>query len=50
LDILAAELGLDRARARDWCFARQVLNGCWSFDKPAKFQRDLECAEMLATL
>ena len=50
LDILTSELDLDRARARDWFFARQVLNACWSFDEPAKFRSDLAQADLFATI
>jgi streptomycin 6-kinase len=32
LDIFCAELGLDRARAKAWCFVHAVLDACWSFE------------------
>lgn len=50
LDILCTELGLDRARARDWCVARQVLNACWNFHRLSDFHSDLLLVEHLATI
>jgi streptomycin 6-kinase len=35
LDIFCAELGLDRARTRDWCLVHGVLDACWSFEDDA---------------
>jgi streptomycin 6-kinase len=32
LDIFCAELGLDRARARDWCFVHDMLDACWDYE------------------
>lgn len=32
LDILCAELGLDRQRTVDWCLVHAVLDACWSFE------------------
>src|SRR5262249_1698580 len=29
LDIFCAELGLDRARTKAWCFVHAVLDACW---------------------
>ena len=50
LDILTSDLDLDRSRARDWFYARQVLNACWSFDDPAGFREDLDRADLFATI
>ncbi len=32
LDLFCAELGLDRARARDWCFVHAMLDACWEYE------------------
>jgi streptomycin 6-kinase len=32
LDIFCAELGLDRARAREWCFVHAMLDACWDYE------------------
>ncbi|MBM4418173.1 MAG: hypothetical protein FJ033_07655 [Chloroflexi bacterium] len=32
LDIFCVELGLDRARARDWCFVHAMLDACWEHE------------------
>ena len=51
LDIFSAELGLDRSRARDWCFAEAMLNACWSLeDNDGKFGRKLAWAELVLSL
>jgi streptomycin 6-kinase len=50
LDILSDELGMDRSRLRDWCFARVVLNACWNMDRPQKVARDVAIAETFAGL
>lgn len=49
LDILAAELGLERSRAGDWVFVEQVLNACWSYEEGAgaECRRKIERAEVL---
>lgn len=51
LDILTAELGLDRQRIRDWCFAEAVLNACWSLeDSDGKLAEKLRWAELVLSL
>ena len=32
LDIFCAELGLDRARTKDWCLVHAVLDACWALE------------------
>ncbi|MGH2460015.1 MAG: aminoglycoside phosphotransferase family protein [Chloroflexota bacterium] len=32
LDLFCAELGLDRARTKAWCFVHAVLDACWDFE------------------
>jgi streptomycin 6-kinase len=52
LDILSSELGLDRQRTRDWCFAEAVLNACWSRSAGVveKLGDKIAWAELVATL
>ena len=45
LDILCAELGLDRQRTRDWCFVHAVLDACWDFEDGGPWQRAVAYAE-----
>lgn len=45
LDILSAELGLDRTRARDWTFAQTMA---WSFENLTPIEGALETARWLA--
>jgi streptomycin 6-kinase len=48
LDILTRELGLDRRRTRDWCFAEAMLNACWSHeDSEERFRSKVEWAEVM---
>jgi streptomycin 6-kinase len=51
LDILCRELGFDRARARDWCFAEAMLNASWD-DKRAdiEFEAKIAWAELVRRL
>ena len=51
LDILSAELGLDRARLRAWALAQAVLSGWWSYeDHGHGWEPAIACAEALAAL
>jgi streptomycin 6-kinase len=45
LDVLCAELGLDRQRTRDWCFVHAVLDACWDFEDGNPWQRAFAYAE-----
>jgi streptomycin 6-kinase len=45
LDIFCAELGLDRARTKDWCFVHAVLNACWDFEDGNPWQDRVAYAE-----
>jgi streptomycin 6-kinase len=45
LDILCAELGLDRERARAWCLVHAVLDACWDFEDGRSWQRTAAYAE-----
>jgi streptomycin 6-kinase len=45
LDVLCAELGLDRQRAKDWCFVHAVLDACWSFEDDLPWERAVAYAE-----
>jgi streptomycin 6-kinase len=45
LDIFCAELGLDRARTRDWCLVHGVLDACWSFEDGEDWRPRLAHAE-----
>lgn len=44
LDIFCAELGLDRARTRDWCFVHAILDACWDFEDGNSFERTIAYA------
>ena len=47
LDLLCAELALDRERVRDWLFAEQMLNACWDHDdNPHKCEQKTKRAEL----
>ena len=54
VDQLAGELGLDRARVRDWGLAQAVLSVWWDIEDFGSFsqwsQEALTCAELLAAL
>lgn len=50
LDVLCAELGLDRRRARDWCLVHAVLDACWYFEKGQPWQHAVEYAEATLAL
>jgi streptomycin 6-kinase len=51
IDQLAAELGFDRARIRDWGFAQAVLSAWWSFeDHGCGWEPAIACAELLAAI
>jgi streptomycin 6-kinase len=45
LDILCAELGLDRRRTNDWCLVHAVLDACWSFEDGEEFAPPVAYAE-----
>lgn len=45
LDLFCAELGLDRARTKTWCFVQAVLNACWDFEDGNPWQRAVAYAE-----
>ncbi len=32
LDVLCAELGLDRQQTKAWCLVHAVLDACWGFE------------------
>lgn len=49
LDIFCAELGLDRSRARDWCFVHAVLDACWDFEDGNSWDRTIAYAEETLT-
>ena len=50
LDILCAELGLDRKRTKDWCFVHAVLDACWEFEDGAPWRRAVAYAEATLSL
>ncbi len=45
LDIFCDELGLDRQRAKDWCFVHAMLDACWSFEDGNPWQKRVDYAE-----
>lgn len=45
LDLFRAELGLDRARTKDWCLVHAVLDACWSFEDGDPWQDKVAYAE-----
>ena len=45
LDVFCAELGLERARTRDWCFVHAVLDACWAFEDGEPWQETVAYAE-----
>jgi streptomycin 6-kinase len=45
LDIFCAELGLDRARVKAWCYVHAVLDACWDFEDGEPWQAKLAYAE-----
>lgn len=45
LDIFCAELGLDRERAKAWCFVHAILDACWNFEDGNPWQRTVAYAE-----
>lgn len=45
LDIFCSELGLDRARTKDWCFVHAMLDACWDFEDGNPWQRTVAYAE-----
>jgi streptomycin 6-kinase len=49
LDIFCAELGLDRARTRDWCFVHAILDACWSFEDGDSWASAVEYARETLT-
>jgi streptomycin 6-kinase len=51
IDQLAAELGFDRVRIRDWGFAQAVLSAWWSFEDHGRgWEPAIACAELLAAI
>lgn len=51
IDQLAAELGFERARLRDWAFAQAVLSAWWSYeDHGHGWEPTIACAEHLAAI
>jgi streptomycin 6-kinase len=44
LDLLCAELGLDRPRTRDWCLVHAVLDACWDVEEGKPWQAAVERA------
>jgi streptomycin 6-kinase len=45
LDIFCAELGLDRARVKDWCLVHAVLDACWDFEDGHSWRNAIAYAE-----
>ena len=45
LDTFCAELGLDRARTKAWCFVHAVLDACWDFEDGNPWRRAVAYAE-----
>jgi streptomycin 6-kinase len=45
LDILCAELGLDRQRTTAWCVVHAVLDACWDFEDGNSLRRAIAYAE-----
>jgi streptomycin 6-kinase len=50
VDIFCAELGLDRARTKDWCLVHAVLDACWDFEDGNPWQRAVAYAEEMQSL
>jgi streptomycin 6-kinase len=49
LDIFCAELGLERARTKDWCFVHAMLNACWDFEDGSPWREAVAYAEETLT-
>jgi len=45
LDILCAELRLDRERVKAWCFVHAVLDACWDYEDGRSWARTIAYAE-----
>ena len=45
LDRFCAELGLDRARTKAWCFVHAMLDACWDFEDGNAWDRAVAYAE-----
>jgi streptomycin 6-kinase len=45
LDVFCERLGLDRARARDWCIVHAVLDACWDFEDGNRWDGAIAYAE-----
>ncbi len=45
LDRFCADLGLDRERAKAWCFVHAILDACWSFEEGEPWERAVAYAE-----
>lgn len=52
VDIFTAELGLDRPRAKQWCFLWAILQACWDFedDDVEGWHTNLARADLLLAL
>jgi streptomycin 6-kinase len=50
VDNFCAELGLDRARATDWCFVHAMLDACWDFEDGNPWQRAVAYAEQMLSV
>jgi streptomycin 6-kinase len=49
LDILCAELGLDRERLKAWCLVHAMLDACWDFEDGRSWRRTVAYAEETQT-
>jgi streptomycin 6-kinase len=49
LDLMCAELGLDRQRTSAWCLVHAVLDACWDFEEGHPWQRAVAYAEQAQT-
>jgi streptomycin 6-kinase len=50
LDIFCDELGLDRARAAQWCLVHAVLDACWHYEDGRPWQATVAYAEQARSL
>jgi streptomycin 6-kinase len=50
LDVFCAELGLDRARVRDWAFVHAMLDACWTFEDGDPFDEAIAYVEETLTI
>jgi streptomycin 6-kinase len=49
LDILCAELDLDRERTKAWCFVHAILDACWDYEEGRPWARAVTYAEQTQT-